>query len=346
MKAIPQLFPRYEFWPAPIFYLPLIPYLLYQSVRSGGFGVITAANPVIPGGGIVGESKIQILSLVPPQFCMPTYILNEEEDRHAQLDSIHRNGRLVFPLIMKPDVSQGGASVRIIYSLEQMHQYIDITPGSLLIQDYHPGPEEVGVFYMRDPDGPQGEIFSITGKVFPRVIGDGKSNLRRLIESHPRYFYQKKVFFQRFSKQLDTVIGKDEPFSLSQVGNHCQGTLFCDRSDLITPELTEQFDLIAKSMQGFYFGRFDVRFTTEDQLRRGENFRIIEANGVTAESTNLYDPDYSIITAYQILFRQWYKLFEIGRKNQKNGVPAYSMLRIAREALRYYKKSSFTGQSD
>jgi hypothetical protein len=47
-------------------------------------------------------------------------------------------------------------------------------------------------------------------------------------------------------------------------------------------------------MQGFYFGRFDVRFNSEDELRKGEGFRIVEANGVTSESTNLYDPDYSV----------------------------------------------------
>lgn len=102
------------------------------------------------------------------------------------------------------------------------------------------------------------------------------------------------VFFTRFSGQLNRIVEKNESFSLGQVGNHCQGTLFCDRKDLITPELTDRFDTIAKSMQGFYFGRFDVRFNSEDELRKGEGFRIVEANGVTSESTNLYDPDYSV----------------------------------------------------
>src|SRR5690606_2828342 len=123
--------------------------------------------------------------------------------------------------------------------------------------------------------------------------------------SHERYRFQKSVFFERFKDRLHIVPESGTTVSLGRVGNHCQGTLFYDRSDLITPELTKAVDAMARSMNGFYFGRFDIRFESEQALKAGQDFYVVEANGVTSESTNLYDPSFSLLQAYSILFKQW-----------------------------------------
>jgi hypothetical protein len=45
---------------------------------------------------------------------------------------------------------------------------------------------------------------------------------------------------------------------------------------------------------------------------RGDDFAIVELNGASSESTNIYDPSRSLFQAYRTLFRQWALVFRIG----------------------------------
>lgn len=56
----------------------------------------------------------------------------------------------------------------------------------------------------------------------------------------------------------------------------------------------------------------------------------MELNGITSESTNLYDPDFSIWKMYKILFNQWSLLFRIGFENNNLGVPKASLVEISK----------------
>ena len=53
---------RWEFWPPYVFYPPVIAYVVYLGLRFRSFTLFTAANPAMPAGGFVGESKHEILS--------------------------------------------------------------------------------------------------------------------------------------------------------------------------------------------------------------------------------------------------------------------------------------------
>ena len=56
-----QRWSRWEFWPPYLFYPPVVAYIAYLGVRFRSWTLFTAANPAIPEGGFVGESKHQIL---------------------------------------------------------------------------------------------------------------------------------------------------------------------------------------------------------------------------------------------------------------------------------------------
>ena len=45
----------------------------------------------------------------------------------------------------------------------------------------------------------------------------------------------------------------------------------------------------------------------------GRNMKILELNGVTSEATHIYDPKFSLLDAYRVLFQQWRIAFEIGQ---------------------------------
>ena len=53
-----------------LFYAPVAAWVGALSIRYGGLSTITAANPGIPDGGTVGESKFRILSMLPPEWTM------------------------------------------------------------------------------------------------------------------------------------------------------------------------------------------------------------------------------------------------------------------------------------
>jgi hypothetical protein len=310
---------RWEFWPAWVFYLPLVPWYLWLAVRHRGLTVWTAANPGIPAGGVVGESKFDILSRLPADDIIPT-VLVPPGDVADRLPIVRDLG-WDFPLILKPDAGQRGAGVRRAWDLVDVEKYLLRTPGPVIVQPFHPGPFEAGVFYYRLPGEPMGHIFSITDKVFPAVVGDGESTLAELIWTHPRYRMQARTFLERHAAETDRVLGGGEHFGLALAGNHCQGTLFRDGGHLLTPDLEWAFDRVACPFDGFFVGRFDVRYADPAAFRRGRGFAVVELNGVTSESTNLYDPDWPLWRAYATLFRQWALLFRIGAENRRRGHP-------------------------
>jgi membrane protein DedA with SNARE-associated domain len=312
-----QKISKLEFWPVWIFYLPLIPYIFYLMIRYRGIRVITCSNPGIPQGGLAGESKYEILKNLPLENTVKSILIQPDSD---EIQFIIEDSKFEFPLIVKPDVGERGSFIKKISSIQELELIIKTVSFPVILQDYHPGPFELGVFYYRYPTEANGKIFSITEKKFPYVLGDGKSNLKELILNHSRYKFQSDTFLKNNEMDLDMIIPLGEFFPIGFLGNHIQGCLFQDGSKLLTNELEKKIDSISKKFEGFYFGRYDIRYTNESELKQGKNFKIIELNGASSESTNLYDPKFSIFQAYKILFRQWRILFSIGCINRKMGI--------------------------
>jgi membrane protein DedA with SNARE-associated domain len=313
---------RWEFWPAWVFYLPLMPWFLLLAVRHRSLTVWTAANPgIAPAGGVVGESKSDILAKLDRERVVPTLLIPAGELENRAENAVREiEGRgWGFPIILKPDAGERGAGVRKVRDVAGVEAYLRANPGAVVAQPFHPGPFEAGVFYHRLPGEDRGRIFSVTDKVFPVLAGDGRSTLEELIWAHPRFRMQANTFLTRHTAILDRVLADGELFPLAMAGNHCQGTLFRDGGHLLTPELEAAIDRVAQPFAGFFVGRFDVRYADPDEFRAGRGFAVVELNGVTSESTNLYDPSWPQWQAYRTLFRQWAILFRIGAANRCRG---------------------------
>lgn len=314
---------RWEFWPMWLFYLPVLPWIAWLSIKHRSFMIITAANPGIPLGGFVGESKLAIMRSIKHPAAIET--------------KCARDMTFDFPAILKPDVGQRGAGVKLVRSIDEAREYLSNIPGEIVAQPFHPGPFEAGVFYYRIPGESCGEIFSITDKVFSHLTGDGESTVEELIWRHPRFRMQAATFLSRHHDAKDHILACGETFELALAGNHCQGTMFRDGAHLITPALERAIDEIAKSFDGFYFGRFDVRYSDVAQFKMGRDITVIELNGVTSESTNIYDPGWSLRRAYRTLMRQWTILFEIAAANAARGrsiATARELVHAIRQHLR------------
>ena len=330
---------RWEFWPSVLLYVPVAVHIARLALKHGGLGTLSAANPAIPDGGFVGESKAAILAQLPARWTLSADLIpaGGTEARLDDLRQLLELGRYDFPIVLKPDAGQRGIGVRLVYSLDEARAYFAEQPGAILVQRFHAGPFEAGVFYYRRPDDAHGRIFSVTDKRFPVLTGNGRSTVEELIWADPRYRLQASVFIDRHSADRRRVLASGERFPLAMAGNHCQGTMFLDGAYLITPALERRVDEIAGSMRGFYIGRFDIRYGSREAFRRGEDLAIVELNGVTSESTNIYDPSLSLFNAWRVLCRQWTLTFEIGAANRARGHASVSggrLLRLSWQHLR------------
>jgi pimeloyl-ACP methyl ester carboxylesterase len=347
---------HFEYWPTKVFYAPLIPYGLTLAARHKSFSVFTACNPGIArGGGLAGESKDEILNALPKSPRILKHVLipatpTPQARVMMVQEAMRANPELSnFPLILKPDTGERGHGVRLIHSHDDALRYFQEISEAAIVQQYHPGPHEVGVLWARktpemlarkdnDP-ACEGFIFSITRKTFPMISGDGVHTLEELILNHPRYRKQANTFLQRHRSRAGEVLAKGESLRLAVAGNHLQGTLFLDGAELITPQLTRAIDALARNFAGgFDFGRFDVRYANEESLKRGEDFGVLELNGITSESTNLYDPSSSLANAYRILFSQWKLLYELGAWRRSQGVRPLTPLEVRRTLNEHFKR--------
>lgn len=337
---------HWEFWPAWMFYPPVGIYCAWLAIKYRGLTVPTAANPGIFSGGMVGESKMATLRELfetSSEFTAQAELVQGKTlaERLRSLDEIRLRFGMDFPFILKPDVGQRGAGIKLIRSQEQAEAYLRQTSAPLVVQRYAPGPLEAGIFYYRFPHESRGHIFAITEKLFPVLIGDGSSSLTELIWRDPRARFMADKYLQRFAGRQHEVLAAGEELKLVEAGNHAQGCIFRDGMRLCTPKLEARVDDISQKITGFYIGRYDIRFASEDDLRAGRNFQIIELNGAASEATSIYDARNSIFAAYKTLFRQWDLVFAIGAANRKRGC-APTKLSLVWQKWREYSRMAAT----
>lgn len=337
---------HWEFWPAWMFYSPVAIYCLWLAVKYRGLTLPTAANPGIFSGGMVGESKgamLKELQATSTEFTAEAELVvgDSADARLRSLNDIRARLSLGFPFILKPDVGQRGVGIKLIRSREQAEDYLRQTSAPLVVQRYAPGPHEIGIFYYRFPHEACGHIFAITEKIFPKLVGDGRHTITELIQRDPRARFVADTYLKRFAPRRNELLAAGEELRLVEAGNHAQGCVFRDGMRFCTPELVRRIDEISQRLTGFFIGRYDVRFSGEDDLRAGKNFQIIELNGAASEATSIYDSRNSIFTAYRTLFRQWDLVFAIGAANRERGC-APTKLSLVWQKWREYSRTAAT----
>ena len=207
--------------------------------------------------------------------------------------------------------------------------------------------------WMRNPkdaSGP-GLIFSVTQKTFPVIVGDGRRSLEELIYAHPRFRRQADVFLARWAGLASEVLPDGKSFRLAVAGNHAQGTLFEDGAALVTPELTAAIDRLGRSFrsadgQELDLGRFDLRYRSDEELRGGTGFTVIELNGTFGESTNMYDPNRSYFWAAALLLRQWRMMFALGSLRRRAGARVMTWRTFFGLLFRFYAKRPGSALAD
>ncbi len=321
---------RWEFWPAKVIYLPVFSKCLYLAMRYKGFSTFTLANPMMPCGGLVDESKSEILSALEKAGApiAPFMVFEPQESSTQTLQP-------TFPVVVKPDQGERGKGVNIVHDQSQWNDHLSSLSGKQILQEYVGG-IEFGVLYRRLPNEEQGHISSITKKVYTSVTGDGTHDLEHLILSDSRAVLSARKFLKNHQANLHTVPPKGEKISLIDIGTHSRGSLFLDVNHLTTETLVRVFDGFSKNMPGFHMGRFDVKVPNEESLKKGEDIRILELNLLTSEPTHMYDPKHSLFYAWKVLSEQWTFAHEVGLQNLERGLKPMSSWQILRKLANHY----------
>lgn len=315
LKSSWRKWTQFEFWPSIFFYIPLYFYYIYFSIKYKSPFMPFYANPNLPHGGLIGESKWDFLKHLDLNDSSTLKSVNlKKESDFFETKTLLDNEGFKYPFIMKPDIGQRGFGVRIIRNDFDLTEYLLLSNFEIIIQSLSTLPNEAGLFFIRKPSVAVGSIFSVTDKSFPYVIGDGKTKLGDLILQDKRAQIIASTYFSRLKEILDTIPTTGEKVYLSECGNHCQGAIFHNGVELISDELTLRLDSLAKKIPDFFFGRFDVRYKNKEDLKLGLNFEIVEINGAGAEATHIWDANTKLLEAYRTLFIQWDTLFAIGKE--------------------------------
>lgn len=322
----------WEYWPFGIIHFPAIIYWLWLSLRSRSLVFFSASNPGIPMGGMFGESKYDVLEKIPGQYVPKTILISIPVSASEVQVKISAAG-LDLPLIFKPDLGERGFMVKKITNEQEIEDYLHKIKINFLIQDWIQLPLEYGIFYTKFPGQKKGKVTSVVTKEMLSIVGNGKSTLRELIFGADRAKLQWKKLKCTYHDQLESIIPFGEKIELVSIGNHALGTKFINANHLINDRLSNTFDAISSHIAGFYFGRFDLRCASLEDLYEGK-IKIMELNGCGAEPAHIYDPDFSLREALVLQVIHWNNIFKIARANKKQGVNYVSH----KEAWAFYRK--------
>jgi hypothetical protein len=330
---------KWEFWPFSVLYFPIFFYWGWLVLRTRSLFFFTSANPGIEFGGMLGESKKSIYDKIPAKYIPLTAKLSPETT-WDKLESELKTMGLNLPIILKPDIGERGWMVELIKTKEDAQKYLNTIKVDFLVQEFIPYEVELGVFYYRYPNRVRGTVSSIVMKEMLNVIGDGHSSVRQLMKNNVRAAMQEESLSQKNRSLLDSIPNHGENVELVSIGNHCRGTTFLNGNHLINEKVVHLFNEIGSQIEGFYFGRYDLRCHTIEDLYEGTNFKILELNGAGAEPAHIYHPGYSLKQAYKDIIHHLKVLADISMINRKTGIRYMSFM----EGMKMIKKIRYYNQ--
>lgn len=334
---------RWETWHYLAKYIPIMPAWLWYCARSRSFWFFTPSNPTLTFGGFEGESKKEMYDQLPADTYPKTVLIAHHLD-FKEASKIVKAQKFAYPFAVKPDVGMMGFMFRTISNEEEFRQYHQLMPADYLVQQFVDYPLELSVFYYRFPNERKGNITGFIRKDYLSVTGDGKSTLLELINNYDRVRFRLDEMRSKHRDKLNNIIPEGEVFYLSRALNLSRGGKLVSLAHEKDERLLKVFDDLSHYAGHFYYGRYDIKCKSIEDLKQGKNFSILEYNGCGAEPHHIYGNGNTLIEAYRIVLQHWKVLYAISRYNERNGVEywefkkGYRFLKRARRHFRQLKQ--------
>jgi len=309
---------NWEQWPFMLRYLPIGPAWVWYIIRSRSVWFFTPSNPTLTFGGFEGEGKKEMYNLLPEGSYPKTIYIQPAQSFEEVKAQICANG-FTYPFCVKPDVGMKGLLFRKLDSEKELEAYHRLMPVEYIVQELVNYSMEVSVFYYRYPNQQKGVITGFIQKELMEVTGNGADTLLQLIQKHPKAKYREGEMRIKHAENLQTVLESGSSFYLSYAANLNRGARFIDLSYLIDDDLHRLFDELSFKGQ-FYYGRYDIKCTSIEDLKKGQNFSILEFNGSGAEPNHVYNAGLTLRQAHHIILQHWKVLYEISKYNNAQGI--------------------------
>jgi hypothetical protein len=333
-KFIYQIF-HWESWDWRVKYIPIVPSWVWYCFRSRAFWYFTPSNPGLVFGGFDGVSKSKMYQYFPEGSYPKTFYIKHSVSFNEVL-SIVSQSQFSFPFIVKPDVGRMGLMFRIIRNTDDLRQYHQCMQYDYLIQEYIKYPLEVSVFYYRLPSQTKGRITGFIKKEYLSVTGDGQSTLLDLINNCPRARFRQKELISKHKDQLNLVVPEAEVFHLSEALNLSRGGKLVHLEKEKDEQLLKIFDELSLYTKELFYGRYDIKCNSIEELKLGKNFCILEFNGAGGEPHHVYGNNYTLLQANIILSQHWDALYRISKENKQRGFNYWKF----KEGLDYFLKAN------
>lgn len=317
---------HWETWDWRIKYILIGPAWLWFCLRARSLWFFTASNPTLTFGGFDGESKKEMYDQLPPGT-YPKSIYVSPHLSHQKLESLINEHKYAFPFAVKPNIGKMGFMFRRINSFEALKAYHSRIHCDYIIQEFVQHPIEVSVFYYRLPHAQTGAITGFLRKDFLEVVGDGKSDLRQLICKSPRLQFRLEEMMAKHHSRLDHILPEGERYCLSPALNLSRGGNLVSLEAEKDGRLLKVFDALSHYTGNFYYGRYDIKCRSIEDLKEGKNYSILEYNGSGAEPHHVYGNGYGLLRACSILVSHWEILYRISRINRARGMAYWDFKR-------------------
>lgn len=330
----PTAIGRFEQLPKWLKLVPMVLQWIWLGIRYRSISLPSSANPGITSGGMVGDGKLEYFAAMGAiaRAATAPHIGVENRAGLNAAEAVRRmeEAGLQFPIVAKPDIGWCGFGVRLLATGDDLAGYLQRFPQgeTFVLQRYLSEPGEAGLFYMHAPDAPTGCLIGIVLRHYPSVTGNGSDSVAELIARDVRLRRATGHAMHECRYDPEHVPAVGETVRLSTIASTRVGGCYRDGTGHATDALTARVDEIARDMGVFLVGRFDVRYSTLESLRRGE-FTIMEVNGAGSEAVHAWDPAYSIPDAYRIVFAKQRTLFSIGDANRRHGYKPIGLRRLA-----------------
>jgi hypothetical protein len=332
-------------------YIPILPAWLWFCAKSRSFWFFTPSNPTLTFGGFEGETKMEMYEQLPagsyPNTMHVSYLLDFRE-----VEQMVASNNFTYPFVVKPDVGMMGFLFRTISNASELRQYHEIMPMDYLVQELVEYPLELSVFYYRFPNERKGNITGFLKKEYLSVTGDGKLTLLQLIIKYPRSRYMLEELRCKHKDRLNDIIPEGEIYTLSYALNLSRGGILVSLEHEKDDRLLNVFDKLSHYAGQFYYGRYDIKCTSIEDLKNEKNFSILEYNGSGAEPHHIYGNGYTLLEAYIIIIQHWKVLYEISKYNDRNGIHywefrrGYKFLKKAKKHFKLLKKLDLQTQDN
>lgn len=335
---------HWETWHWLVKYIPMIPFWIAHCLKARSCWFFTTANPTLTFGGYEGETKMEMYRQLPIGTYPKTVLLHTYLPLDLVEALVWSNG-FSFPVAVKPNTGRMGLMFRKLESMDELLDYHKKMEVDYLLQEFVHYPIEVSVFYYRYPKEEKGTITGFVKKEYLSVTGDGKSTLLDLMVNYSRVQFRLQEMKLKHLARLQDVIPPGETYILSQALNLSRGGKLVSLAHEKDERLLHVFDNLSHTCN-FYFGRYDIKCNSVEELKNGKNFSILEFNGSGAEPHHVYGNGNSFIEAIDILLQHWKILRRISIQNHQGGIPYWSFTRGLNHMLQARKHFKILWQSE